>query len=80
MTRDVTPADLTITPRDRRFGRGTKQARWWLGGDPVGTAFYNALSATFPKGEAFFVESVRTSATARRRSSRRRSAPSPPRR
>jgi predicted metal-dependent hydrolase len=54
-----TPEDLTITPRDRRFGRGTKQARWWLGGDPVGTAFYNALSATFPKGEAFFVESVR---------------------
>ena len=54
-----TPEDLTITPRDRRFGRGMKQERWWLGGDPVGTAFYNALSATFPKGEAFFVESVR---------------------
>ena len=54
-----TPEDLTITPRDRRFGRGTTQARWWLGGDPVATAFYNALSATFPKGEAFFVESVR---------------------
>jgi predicted metal-dependent hydrolase len=54
-----TPEDLKITPRDRRFGRGTKQARWWLGGDPVATAFYNALSATFPKGEAYFVESVR---------------------
>lgn len=54
-----TPADLTITPRDRRFGRGTRQDRWWMGGDPVGTAFYNALSATFPKGEAFFVEAVR---------------------
>ncbi len=54
-----TPEDLTITPRDRRFGRGTKQARWWMGGDPTATAFYNALSATFPKGEAFFVESVR---------------------
>src|SRR5689334_19503496 len=51
-----TPEDLTITPRDRRFGRGMKQARWWMGGDPVATAFYNALSATFPKGEAFFVE------------------------
>jgi predicted metal-dependent hydrolase len=59
MTRPVTPQDLTITPRDRRFGRGLKQDRWWMGGDPVGTAFYNALSATFPKGEAFFVESVR---------------------
>ncbi len=30
-----------------------------MGGDPVATAFYNGLSATFPKGEAFFVESVR---------------------
>lgn len=54
-----TPQDLTITPRDRRFGRDTAQDHWWMGGDPVATAFYNALSATFPKGEAFFVESVR---------------------
>ncbi|MFM9852319.1 MAG: metal-dependent hydrolase [Sphingomonadaceae bacterium] len=53
------PVDLTITPRDRRFGRGQSQARWWLGGDPIATAFYNALSVTFPRGEAFFVESVR---------------------
>lgn len=59
MTRDKTPADLTITPRDRRFGRGSAQDRWWLGGDPIATAFYNALSVTFPRGEAFFVESVR---------------------
>jgi len=59
MARAGTPQDLTITPRDRRFGRGMEQARWWMGGDPVATAFYNALSATFPKGEAFFVESVR---------------------
>jgi hypothetical protein len=59
MARETTPSDLTITPRDRRFGRGTRTDRWWLGGDPIGTALYNALSATFPKGEAFFVESVR---------------------
>jgi uncharacterized protein len=59
MARATTPQDLTITPRDRRFGRGMKQDRWWMGGDPVATAFYNALSATFPKGEAYFVESVR---------------------
>ena len=59
MARVETPQDLTITPRDRRFGRGMRQERWWMGGDPVATAFYNALSATFPKGEAFFVESVR---------------------
>ena len=59
MAGSVTPQDLTITPRDRRFGRGMRQDRWWMGGDPVATAFYNALSATFPKGEAFFVDSVR---------------------
>jgi len=59
MARETTPSDLTITPRDRRFGRGTATDHWWNGGDPVGTALYNALSATFPRGEAFFVESVR---------------------
>lgn len=55
----VTPIDLTITPRDRKFARETKPCRWWNGGDAVATALYNALSATFPEGEAFFVESVR---------------------
>jgi predicted metal-dependent hydrolase len=55
----TTPPDLAIRPRDRRFGRDAALYRWWLGGDAVATAFYNALSVTFPKGEAFFVESVR---------------------
>ncbi len=55
-----TPADLTITPRDVRFGRGATYRRWWLNDDPIATAFYNALSVTFPKGEGFFVDSVRT--------------------
>ena len=59
MARETTPSDLTITPRDQRFGRGSRTDRWWMGGDPIATALYNALSATFPKGEAFFVESVR---------------------
>jgi hypothetical protein len=59
MARETTPTDLTITPRDLRFGRGTRTERWWNGGNPAATAFYNALSATFPRGEAFFVESVR---------------------
>ena len=54
-----TPADLQLVVRDRRFGRDCAQPRWWMGGDPIGTAFYNALSVTFPKGEAFFVESVK---------------------
>jgi uncharacterized protein len=54
-----TPSDLKITPRDRRFGREAATPRLWHGGRVEATAIYNALSATFPVGEAFFVESVR---------------------
>jgi predicted metal-dependent hydrolase len=54
-----TPADLSITPRDRRFGRDTAMERLWHGGRVEATAIYNALSTTFPAGEAYFVESVR---------------------
>src|SRR6059058_5051573 len=54
-----TPGDLSITPRDRRFGRETATPRLWHGGRIEATAIYNALSTTFPAGEAFFVESVR---------------------
>jgi uncharacterized protein len=54
-----TPADLAIQPRNVMFARGRSAARWWNGGDPIATAFYNSLSLTFPKGEAFFIESVR---------------------
>lgn len=53
------PADLAITPRNLRFGREEVRGRWWLGGDAVATAWHNALSASFPAGEAFFIETVR---------------------
>ena len=53
-----TPDDLTITVRDERFNRGTNPRRWWAG-EPFGTAWHNALSATFPRGEAFFIEAVK---------------------
>ena len=59
LERTPTPADLTITPRDRRFGRDDRTPRWWLNNDPYETAIFNALSATFPKGEAYFIESIR---------------------
>jgi len=51
-----TPA---ITVRDRRFGRGRHPHRWWLNGDPIATAWFNALSATFPRGETLFVDAVK---------------------
>lgn len=54
-----TPADLAITPRDRRFGRDLAQARWWLGGDPIGSTLLTALSVTFPQGEAMFIDAVK---------------------
>ena len=54
-----TPTDLKIQPRDISFRRDEPLARWWLGGDPIATAFYNALSASFPQGERFFMDAVR---------------------
>jgi hypothetical protein len=49
----------SVSPRDLRVDRNTHNARWWHGGDPVATAYFNALSAAFPQGETFFIESVR---------------------
>lgn len=53
-----TPPDVRVTPRDVHFR--TESARWtaWLGGDPVATAVFNALSLTFPDGERLFMDSV----------------------
>lgn len=51
--------DLAILVRDRRFTRETESQRWWLGGDPIATAWHNTLSVVFPKGEALFIESVK---------------------
>lgn len=54
-----TPDDLRIEKRDLKFGRETPPSRWWHGGDPGRTAFFNALSSTFPVGEKFFMTAVR---------------------
>ncbi len=48
-----------IVVRDRRFGRGETMERWWCDGDPIATAWLNSLSASFPRGEALFIESVK---------------------
>lgn len=49
-----------ITIRNRRFGRDKAQKHHWLNGDAVATAWHNGLSATFPRGEAMFIEAVKT--------------------
>lgn len=54
-----TPAGLVIKPRNVMLGRAQSVPRWWKSGDPVATAFYNSMSAVFPQGEAFFIDSVR---------------------
>ena len=59
MARTATPEDLVISPRNIRFERAAERERWWKGGDPIATAWHNALSVTFPAGETFFIESVR---------------------
>lgn len=59
MTTVSTPEDLTITSRPLAIDRQTTYARWWHGDDPIATAFFNALSVTFPQGETFFIECVR---------------------
>lgn len=53
------PADHTIHPRPLSLEPDAVATRWWLGGNQVATAFFNALSASFPLGERFFMDSVR---------------------
>jgi uncharacterized protein len=55
----ATPADITITPRHPTFDLRTALAADWHSNDPFKTAFFNALSLTFPVGEKYFIDSVR---------------------
>lgn len=51
--------NVPIQKRDLRFGRNRPAPRWWHSNDAGRTAFFNALSATFPQGEKFFMTAVR---------------------
>jgi predicted metal-dependent hydrolase len=55
------PADLTITARQPAFDLKAlmEQHRYWQADDPVMTHFFNAMQATFPQGERFFIDSAR---------------------
>ena len=48
-----------IVVRRVQFPLSESTPRYWYAGDPFMTHFMNALSSTFPDGEAFFVRSVR---------------------
>jgi hypothetical protein len=54
-----TPSDIVVIPRDIHFSTECARGSAWLGGDPVATAVFNALSLTFPDGERLFIDSVR---------------------
>jgi predicted metal-dependent hydrolase len=59
MSAKSTPADVHVPPRDIHFDVDAAKTGHWLGGDPVGTAVFNALSLTFPDGERMFMDAVR---------------------
>jgi predicted metal-dependent hydrolase len=59
MTAKRTPDDVTLHPRDIRFDLEAARNSHWMGGDPVATAVFNALSLTFPDGERLFMDAVR---------------------
>jgi len=54
------PEERALIVRDERFCRQTRPSRWWMNGDPVGTAWYNSVSASLPRGEAFFIDTLKT--------------------
>ena len=58
-TSKPSPTTNDMPARDLRFCEEAVDQRWDMGGEPVPSAFLSALSATFPLGEKFFIDSVR---------------------
>jgi hypothetical protein len=54
-----TPENVEITPRNREHDLAEALAHDWVDNDPFKTAWFNAMSITFPIGEKFFIDSVR---------------------
>ena len=55
----TTPAGLEIHPRKLVGALPDPMPRYWHGGDPFKSHFFNAMSVLFPEGERFFIHSVR---------------------
>lgn len=53
------PAGITLEVRNFKFHLEKQLSGNWLDGDAFKTAFFNALSMSFPAGERFFIDSVR---------------------
>jgi len=54
-----TPESVAITPRNREHEIAECLGRDWFDDHPFKTAWFNAMSITFPLGEKFFIDSVR---------------------
>ena len=54
-----TPADVAIQPRNRQHDLAEALKGDWMRKDVFATAWFNAMSITFPLGEQFFINSVR---------------------
>jgi predicted metal-dependent hydrolase len=54
-----TPPDVPVRPRNREHQLEQSLARDWFDNHPFKTAWFNAMSITFPLGEKFFIDSVR---------------------
>ena len=54
-----TPGYVDIKPRNREHEIAESLGRDWFAGHPFKTAWFNAMSITFPLGEKFFIDSVR---------------------
>ena len=59
MSASATPANIIIKPRHPSFDLRTALGADWHGNNAFKTAFFNALSLTFPVGEKYFIDSVR---------------------
>lgn len=54
-----TPEEHELIVRDQRFDRDHLVPRWWHSNDPIATAWYNSVSASLPRGEAFFIDTLK---------------------
>jgi predicted metal-dependent hydrolase len=54
-----TPSDVSVLPRNRQYDIARSLAGDWFGHHAFKTAWFNAMSITFPLGEKFFIDSVR---------------------
>lgn len=55
----LTPSDVTVQPRNREYDVARALATDWFDNHAFKTAWFNAMSITFPLGEKFFIDSVR---------------------